>query len=72
MPGLEQPVGTAEPTPVKSGMGPQPSSVPRGPTTVQGWMQFPAWLDAGLSQWHRVILRSGEPLQACLFLTLPP
>ena len=36
--GLEQPMGTAEPTAVKAGMGPWPSSVPRGPTTVQGWM----------------------------------
>ena len=47
MPGLEQPMGTAEPTAVKSGMGPWPSSVPHGPTTVQGWMWSPAWLMQG-------------------------
>lgn len=33
--GLERPTGAAEPTPVEPGKGPRPSSVPRGPTTVQ-------------------------------------
>lgn len=41
---LKQPTGVAEPTRVKPGKEPHPRPEPHGPTTVQGWMQFPgAW-----------------------------